>query len=296
MKDLNPSLQNHLASGVATLAFCWILRRGDGVALGFTDHDMPIELNGVTCEPASGFNGTEIRQSASFASDDQEVTGVLSSDRITETDLISGRYDGARIETWRVNWTDATQTVLLREGYLGEIKRDRQSFQVEIRSLSVALEQERGRVYQYTCDATLGDARCGVDLSAASHGFTGTIAAMSSPTLVSVDVSGMPNMSFARGSLHIKSGDAEGMSFDVLGHSAEGNADNLELWLPIHSGAKVGDMVRVTVGCDKTFRTCRECFANQNNFRGFPHMPGNDFIISYPEQRSSSNGESLGLL
>ncbi|WP_319529362.1 DUF2163 domain-containing protein [uncultured Cohaesibacter sp.] len=284
MKELSADLKNHLASGVTTLAFCWVLKRSDGFELGFTDHDLPIALSGVVCEPSSGFTGSEIRQSAGFASDDQEVSGILSSDRITEADLISGRYDGARIETWRVNWSDPSQAVLLRTGYLGEIKRDRQSFQVEIRSLSVALEQERGRVYQYSCDATLGDERCGVDLTNSQYRFLGTISSIQSATRISVSLSETPELGFARGSLTMLSGEAQGMVFDILGHSTSASLHALELWMPLHSDIAEGDEVALTVGCDKTFTTCRTCFDNQNNFRGFPHMPGNDFVISYPDQ------------
>ena len=34
--------------------------------------------------------------------------------------------------------------------------------------------------------------------------------------------------------------------------------------------------------CDKRFSTCRNVFSNSANFRGFPHMPGNDAVISGP--------------
>ena len=43
-----------------------------------------------------------------------------------------------------------------------------------------------------------------------------------------------------------------------------------------------GDTFAVTAGCDKQFATCRAKFANAVNFRGFPHMPGNDFVAAYP--------------
>ncbi len=43
-----------------------------------------------------------------------------------------------------------------------------------------------------------------------------------------------------------------------------------------------GDAFTVTAGCDKRFATCRDRFANTVNFRGFPHIPGNDFIVSVP--------------
>jgi hypothetical protein len=47
---------------------------------------------------------------------------------------------------------------------------------------------------------------------------------------------------------------------------------------------KAGDTFRVTAGCDRTHATCRAKFRNAVNFRGFPHMPGNDFIIRMPQQ------------
>ena len=34
--------------------------------------------------------------------------------------------------------------------------------------------------------------------------------------------------------------------------------------------------------CDKRFSTCRDDFANAENFRGFPHMPGNDVLVAGP--------------
>jgi uncharacterized phage protein (TIGR02218 family) len=40
----------------------------------------------------------------------------------------------------------------------------------------------------------------------------------------------------------------------------------------------------VTVGCDKSHETCRARFDNVLNFRGFPHMPGNDFVVRVPQQ------------
>ena len=41
-------------------------------------------------------------------------------------------------------------------------------------------------------------------------------------------------------------------------------------------------MVRIIAGCDKTAATCRTKFANFLNFRGFPHIPGEDWLTSYP--------------
>jgi uncharacterized phage protein (TIGR02218 family) len=54
-----------------------------------------------------------------------------------------------------------------------------------------------------------------------------------------------------------------------------------------------GDGFTVSAGCDRRFASCRDRFANTVNFRGFPHMPGNDFALSYPSSDGSNRGEKL---
>jgi uncharacterized phage protein (TIGR02218 family) len=51
----------------------------------------------------------------------------------------------------------------------------------------------------------------------------------------------------------------------------------------------VGDGFVVTAGCDKQFSTCRDRFGNAVNFRGFPQIPGNDFVVSYPVPGTPGN-------
>src|SRR3712207_7264503 len=54
-----------------------------------------------------------------------------------------------------------------------------------------------------------------------------------------------------------------------------------------------GDAFTLSAGCDKSFSTCRDRFANSVNFRGFPHMPGNDFALSYPSSDRPNRGAAL---
>jgi uncharacterized phage protein (TIGR02218 family) len=48
--------------------------------------------------------------------------------------------------------------------------------------------------------------------------------------------------------------------------------------LPIENGCRV----ELREGCDKKFATCTERFNNAINFRGEPHLPGNDLLTRYP--------------
>ena len=60
----------------------------------------------------------------------------------------------------------------------------------------------------------------------------------------------------------------------------------LSLFLPALYPIQVGDAFTIRPGCDKTFATCQAKFDNAINFRGFPHVPGNDQVLSYPDAQS----------
>ncbi len=48
-------------------------------------------------------------------------------------------------------------------------------------------------------------------------------------------------------------------------------------------------------GCDQSFATCRDRFANTLNFRGFPYMVGNDVLQASPASEPVRDGGSRGL-
>jgi len=55
----------------------------------------------------------------------------------------------------------------------------------------------------------------------------------------------------------------------------------------------VGDTFDITAGCDKRFETCKAKFANAANFRGFPHIPGQDTVIRYAAKGDTNTGAVL---
>lgn len=44
--------------------------------------------------------------------------------------------------------------------------------------------------------------------------------------------------------------------------------------------------------CDKRWKTCTDVFANGANFRGFPDIPGDDFLTAYPQEGGRHDGGS----
>jgi uncharacterized phage protein (TIGR02218 family) len=289
MKLLPAPLQSHLDTGTTTLAWCWRVTRRDGVVLGFTDHDRDLAFDAITFAAATGFTASEVKDAVGLAVDNLEVESALSSESLNEDDLAAGLFDDAAIEIWRVNWADTSQRVLMRSGSIGEVRRSGKAFAAEVRGLAHYLQQPRGRLFQYGCDADLGDARCGADLDDPAFKGTGTVVA--APSLRRIAVSGLDGFDagwFGRGLFTFISGANAGRAQEVRRHAA-GSPAAIELWQPFAHAIVPGDTFLVTAGCDKQFATCKARFDNAVNFRGFPHMPGNDFVTAVALPGTSGN-------
>ena len=293
-KQIPQSLQTHLDSGTTTLAWCWRLTRNDGTVFGFTDHDRPLTFDGTTYQPESGFTASEIRAGSDLSVDAQEAEGVLTSTTITETDILDGRWDNATVEIWRVNWADTASRALLRRGAIGQVRRGRLHFVAEMRSLAHVLGQTIGRTFQAGCDAALGDARCSVDLNAAAFKASGSVVSLSGDRGFAVSgLTGFVEGWFALGTLHWLSGANTGRKAEVLSHALAGSDVIITLLEAPVRPIEVGYIFNIFAGCDKRFETCQAKFTNAVNFRGFPHIPGQDTIIRYAAKGDANSGTVL---
>ena len=294
MKQFPQSLQTHFESGTTTLAWCWRLTRNDGTVFGFTDHDRPLTFDGTTFESESGFTASKIRAGSDLSVDAQEAEGVLTSTTITETDILDGRWDNAIVEIWRVNWADTNSRALLRRGAIGQVRRGRLHFVAEMRSLAHVLGQTIGRTFQAGCDAALGDTRCGVDLNATAFKASGTVVSLEGDRGFAVSgLSGFAEGWFALGTLQWLTGANTGRKAEVLSHVISGADVIIKLLEAPVRPAEVGNTFDIFAGCDKRFETCQARFANADNFRGFPHIPGQDTIIRYAAKGDANAGSVL---
>lgn len=289
------SLRDHLATGLTTVCRCWAVTRADGTVYGFTDHDLPLEFEGIAFRANGGMSASALVQGTGLSVDNSEALGVLSDVAISDADIEQGRFDTAEVEAWLVNWANVEERVVQFRGHIGEITRSGGAFQAELRGLTERLNQPQGRVFQRGCSAVLGDGECRVALSDPAL----------SAALVAEDVDRAQVFSFAapgqfedrwfeRGRLEILSGAAAGLS-GVIKHDRllAGGARRIELWEPIRANVALGDALRLIAGCDKRAETCRDKFANFANFRGFPHIPGEDWLVSVPRGAGNEDGGSL---
>lgn len=295
MRTIPTGLAAHLDGGVTTLCRCWMLIRRDGQKLGFTDHDRDLAFAFVTFAARTGLEAAEATAELGFAIGGGEVSGALVSAGLTENDLAAGLYDDASLETWLVNWANPEQRLLLDVASIGEIRRADGAFVAEARGLMHRLDQERGRLYRAACAADLGDGFCRVDLDQPQ--FKATAVVIETDGALGLSTEGLPDFAaswFAGGRLVWTSGANLGLTAEIKAHCRDATEARLELWQRAARPIAIGDTFRVTAGCDKRFATCRQKFGNVANFRGFPHMPGNDFVVRLPLQgEAGMDGGSL---
>lgn len=288
-----PDLAAHLAGGLTTLCHAWAVTRTDGALFGFTDHDRDLAFDGITFRADSGLSARALQQGTGLSVDNTEALGLLSDAGLSEADIVAGRFDGAEVRCWRVNWADPDQRLLQFRGTIGELQRNGASFTAELRGLTEALNRPLGRIYQKPCTAVLGDTACRVDLSGPDHSLTLTVAAIESTRVLCLAGAGTaPQGWFRRGRLTVLDGAAAGLHGTIKRDTAQSSQREVELWEPLRAPLAPGDSLRLLAGCDKRFSTCRDKFANLVNFQGFPDLPGDDWRIIDPAQSGSLRGGS----
>lgn len=294
MSGYDAELMSHLAGGATTLARAFAVRRSDGVELGFTDHDRDLSFDGLTFSAGTGLTAKAIESGTGLAVDNSEAFGALSSQAITEADILAGRYDGAEVSAWLVNWADVSMRALLFRGSIGEVVRKGGSFTAELRGLAEALNRPEGRIFHARCTAVLGDGACRFDTALPGYRLERAAEIVDDARVFRFsDVAGFEPRWFEKGRLRVLSGSARDLVGVVKNDRIDGTWREIELWQSLGIAPLAGDTVRIEAGCDKRAETCRLKFGNLLNFQGFPDIPGEDFLMNYPAEGLVHDGGSL---
>jgi uncharacterized phage protein (TIGR02218 family) len=263
-----------LEAELTHLALCWRLVRRDGVALGFTSHDVPLLAGGLMHLARPGMTASAVVLGDGLEADDMEVAGALSAGALTAGDLLAGRWDGARVQMFMVDWRQpgAGQHVLAT-GTLGDVAVGEGAdagFTAEMIGPGAALMATAVETCSPECRAELGDARCRVSLRGRER-----IAVLAEAAPDRLRIVGIAAADHVQGSVLVLDGAAAGLERRLIAQADE--------WLILDEplALAVGTGVLIREGCDKRFATCRDRFANAVNFRGEPHVPGADLLARY---------------
>jgi uncharacterized phage protein (TIGR02218 family) len=263
------------ADGALTaLAFCWRVERADGAGIALTSHDQEIVRSGVSYAADPGLMPAAIERRLGLEPSSGEVSGALSSDALTDADLALGRWDGAKVRLTAFDWSDdAAGGVDLMGGELGEVSLSGDSFSAELRGASARLSEPVCPSTSPECRARFGDKMCRVDLAGRTQ--VARLVSSSGNTLV-LDAAVGEGKLFGR--LRYLSGANCGLDTVVLGVDGA----NVRVRDLPRADVEAGCRIELRDGCDKRFETCVARFANALNFRGEPHLPGNDLLTRYP--------------
>jgi len=269
-----------LGEALTTVALCWRIERRDGVAIGLTAHDRDLTVDGLLHRASPGMLPSAISRSTGLEADTMEVTGALMADGVTEADLLAGRWDGARVAVFAVDWGGGPAgieqgRVELGEGTIGAVTLNGGTFTAELAGATAALDRPVAEETAPECRATLGDRRCRVPM--AGRRCFARVVSGEGEALVLDRVETVAD-AYGGGRLRWIGGGNGGLDSAVV--RSEGA--RVVLASVPHFPVEAGILIELSEGCDKSIATCAGRFGNAVNFRGEPFLPGIDLLTRYP--------------
>ncbi|MDV7145085.1 DUF2163 domain-containing protein [Tropicimonas sp. TH_r6] len=290
------ALYDHLLTGATTTCRCWMIERKDGWKRGFTDHDRDLVVDRNTYLASTGLTASALETTTGISVNNTETIGAISDVGITEDDIESGRFDRATITCFLVNWKEPNQRLIRFTGSLGQIARKDSTFTAELLGMTECLNQPQGRVYQRDCSAVLGDSRCRFNTNTAGYYVELPVVEVEEARVFRFDsFDDISAAWFERGRLLIRDGIGEGLWSWIKNDLVVDGQRELTLWQGLRADIRAGDLIRLEAGCDKSASTCAAKFGNFKNFRGCPHIPGEDWLTSYPRSGEDYGGGSMNV-
>jgi uncharacterized phage protein (TIGR02218 family) len=268
-----------LAADLTSLAFCIAMVRPDGVKLGLTSHDRPIEIAGLVHHPNPGMTPSAIVRTAGGDGDSMSVAGGFSFALVSEFDLDVGRWTGGRISCVAADWrAPSDHSIELFSGWIGDVRRTRKKgagqFAIDVQPHWSRLDRSGPPSCAPLCRARLGDDKCGVDMSGRS--VDRRVTASVGPEIL-LDAALANPEHYLAGGLRWLSGPLTGTWFGIL--QAEAGRLLVDGLREVNGLGEA--RVRIFEGCDGRFSTCRLRFGNEQSFQGEPHVPGTDALLRY---------------
>lgn len=275
---------------VFRFATLWTITRTDGTILRFTDHDEPLTYDDDTFEPTDSINASARLKSDQFQDRGLDAKGVISSSAISHEDLRAGRYRDAQIDERVIDWLCPWEGLFLHQRYfILETRFDGESWEADLVGLSRKLRGRVGRTFNRFCDATLGDSRCGLDLSAWTTNNAVVTWVSSGNPRKNFRAAALPNVAYYDfGKVTWVTGNNAGLIGETKKWVQADREVRFHLAMPFD--IQIGDTFNIEPGCKKLPEYCKGTSGDADrpwsnnilNFRGFPFIPGTDTLIRTP--------------
>lgn len=283
MQTLTAGLTSLMVGGRHCFATCWTIERLDGVTFRFTDHDNTLSVDGVSFTPGGTGNASARQRVEGVEPQNAEVRGAITSGLINEEELQAGRYRGAKVTEfvvdWRFPWAGKFSTNVY---YVEETTFDGERWVAKLLGQKIKLQPKVGDLYTRTCRYDLGDADCGLNLGPLT--VAGTISTVLTDRRRFTTTLTNSDDYFVLGRMTFTSGANAGLRFDVKSYASASGQIELQVQTPF--AVAPGDAFSVYPGCDRRDSTCKTKFGNFLRFGGYPTIPGNDKAFETPDVRS----------
>lgn len=292
MKGASAGLIARLTAQPTTLARLWRIARKDGTVKRLTDHDVDITVNpgggNETFLSSAAFSPSAILSTAGSGISNSEMKIAFTGDAsgFDELEVLRGVYDDATIKIYLCDWLHPEHGVMtLQSGQLGPMALTNNKVgSFECRGILFKADRTLGEIYTPECRASLGDARCTLNLTAFRH--TGTVLTVVSPTVLKIAIlDSLPAGAFTLGHIEwVTTSVNDGLAMEIIASTLDANpfVHIVTLALPMPVTPVVPDSCILTEGCDKRQPTCKIKFNNLVNMRAVPFLPGQDGVYEYP--------------
>jgi uncharacterized phage protein (TIGR02218 family) len=280
---------------VKRLSRIWKLTRKDGVVKRFTNSSSEIvaatSFDAFTTETFTpseiSANRESSRRTVGLDAETDSIASIISESGWTIEDARIGLFERVRVDVWDVNWLRPQGGWLYHAVYyMVDVTFSGESISFRLATVAQLADAKVGRIYTIRCDATLGDSRCGKDLTGLSSGTKTITAVGDSPRLsFESDNTSQADDYWTDGVLTWISGTNAITGVNKHQVKLSRQTDGvMELWTTTPYDIEVGDTFSVTPGCNKLFNQhCRIKFSNQANHRGFRFVAGFDKTIAGPD-------------
>jgi len=270
---------NNAPDEVKPWAHCIIIET-ELETIGFTSLDRSITVGGVECLPNASVSPSSVKKTAAIESNNLDIKGLIDSEHLSDLDLRAGKFSGAKVKVFIVNFLTGAIVKTLTVGRWGQVRKTDQTWEITVRTNAEILQQSVFQSLSRSCRWTkrLEDSRCGVNIANFTTDGTVTLANDDGVNRFRISATGFPgfgdnvsiyNWTNGSGYVQYLTGNNAGYKLPInFIYDPGGGAVGVQLLKSPPYAIEVGDTLKLIPGCDGSMIMCRYRFNNQANFGG----------------------------
>ena len=260
---------------ITNMATCWRTKLSNGKILCFTDLDQNLIYEDEVYICGASFTPNSIISSNELAQDNFTISGIADGEFICKKDFMKGEFANAYLEVFLVDLDNLDKKrIILKTGWLGEIKYSNNHFSISVSSLSSKTNNLLGKCYSSSCRAEFGDQYCTKDKN--EYSFEGKVTAVSTNNSFIDSNRKEPDDYFTKGIITFLSGENKNTQYNISAFIDNKIIIDSLLDLTI----EIGDKYKLVAGCDHSIKTCIDKFDNAINFRGELYIPSRHKLLA----------------